>query len=119
MQSHRLLSLTFDMKPRICQHVAARLSKRYIFSAARVHTNTTRSFATHQDPGPIPSSLLSQALDQKQRAGSSQKEDSVGPFQLGIGQQRYEQPNVKKWSELSTGGKGTRFVVHLYVGKPI
>lgn len=50
-------------------------------------------------------SLLSQALDQKQR--SSRGEDSVGPFRLGlIPPTPQDVEGVKKWSELSTGGKG-------------
>ncbi|EPQ61441.1 hypothetical protein GLOTRDRAFT_124721 [Gloeophyllum trabeum ATCC 11539] len=65
-----------------------------------------RAFATHRDPV-VPSSLLSQALDQRQRA--ARREDSVGPFQLGIVPPTPDEvDNVKKWSELSAGGKVAR-----------
>jgi mitochondrial import inner membrane translocase subunit TIM21 len=63
-----------------------------------------RKFATHRDH--VPSSLLSNVLDQKQR--SAHREDSVGPFQLGLVQPTFgpgEKPQPK-WSELSTSGKG-------------
>ena len=51
-----------------------------------------------------PSSLLTSALDQKQRA--SGREDSVGPFQLGISQAALRRgEKAKKWSELTVGGK--------------
>ncbi|KAH8997564.1 TIM21-domain-containing protein [Lactarius akahatsu] len=62
-------------------------------------------YATHRDPPSNThprvdsSSLLSQALDQKQR--KFRREDSVGPFQLGDG-------SSKKWSELSPKGKAIR-----------
>lgn len=61
-----------------------------------------RNFATHRDP--LPSSLLTSALDQKQRG--SQRDESVGPFQLGVQPSLRHGEKVKKWSELSTGGKG-------------
>ncbi|KAH7883842.1 TIM21-domain-containing protein [Phlebopus sp. FC_14] len=67
----------------------------------------SRGYATHRDAAP--SSLLTSALEQKQRTSSLNREDSIGPFQLGISQaslQRAEQ--VKKWSELTTGGKVVR-----------
>ena len=49
--------------------------------------------------------LLSQALDQKRR--SARGEDSVGPFRLGlIPPTPQDVGEVKKWSELSTSGKG-------------
>jgi mitochondrial import inner membrane translocase subunit TIM21 len=58
-----------------------------------------RSYATHKDHSP--SSLLSPQFEQR-KAGRSA--DSVGPFQLGIVQPSTQK--VKKWSDLSTGGKG-------------
>lgn len=61
--------------------------------------NSCRTYATHKDHSP--SSLLSQQFDQRK---SSRSTDSVGPFQLGIVQPSTQK--VKKWSELSTGGKG-------------
>jgi len=65
-----------------------------------------RTFATNRNP--ISSSLLTNALDQKQR--SVQREDSVGPFQLGLIQPtlRTGEKPPAKWSELSTSGKVTR-----------
>ncbi|TFY77433.1 hypothetical protein EWM64_g6578 [Hericium alpestre] len=63
-------------------------------------------FKLRADPA-APSKLLSQALDQKQRA--ARREDSVGPFQLGLSPQSFNgDVKVKKWSELSTGGKAAR-----------
>ncbi|KAI0768555.1 TIM21-domain-containing protein [Trametes elegans] len=78
-----------------------------------------RTYATHAQnvnvnpaPGSRPSSasLLSSALDQRQRA--ARREDSAGPFQLGITPQRADEvPPEKKWSELSVGGKVVRTTV--------
>ncbi|KAG2368756.1 TIM21-domain-containing protein [Suillus spraguei] len=65
-----------------------------------------RSFVTHQDT--VSSSLLSSALDQKQRGTRLNREDSVGPFTLGISQGSLKGKKVKQWSELSTGGKVIR-----------
>ncbi|KAI9445066.1 TIM21-domain-containing protein [Lactarius indigo] len=70
-----------------------------------------RRYATHRDPpSHTPprvdsSSLLSQALDQKQR--KFRRGDSVGPFQLGLSQQHGD-GSSKKWSELSPKGKAIR-----------
>lgn len=65
---------------------------------------TCRSYATHQDPVTA-SSLLSKTLDQKRR--NAQREEYVGPFQLGlISPTPRGSENIKKWSELSTAGKG-------------
>ncbi|KAH9853057.1 TIM21-domain-containing protein [Lenzites betulinus] len=56
---------------------------------------------------PTAASLLSNALDQRQR--SARREDSAGPFQLGITPPRPgEVAPEKKWSELSAGGKVMR-----------
>ncbi|KAI0336099.1 hypothetical protein GY45DRAFT_1239133 [Cubamyces sp. BRFM 1775] len=76
-----------------------------------------RSYATHAQnvPGnsssgssrPTAASLLSNALDQRQRA--ARRDDSAGPFQLGITPPRADEvPPEKKWSELSVGGKVMR-----------
>jgi len=65
-------------------------------------TQCSRKYATHRDP--LPSSLLTSALDQKQRG--PQRDESVGPFQLGMQPSIRHGEKVKKWSELSTGGKG-------------
>lgn len=61
-------------------------------------------YATHHDTPS--SSLLSQTLDQRQRATGSSQPDNVGPFTLGMTQPAMgvEQP-MKKWSELDTKGK--------------
>jgi hypothetical protein len=87
----------------------ARLSppaRQSLTSFSRIIHLNLRTFATHRDP--IPSSLLTNALDQKQR--SAQREDSVGPFQLGLIQPtlRSGEKPPAKWSELSTSGKGTQ-----------
>ena len=63
-----------------------------------------RRFATHRDP--LPSSLLTSTLDQKQRGNIQGQNDSVGPFALGVQPSLRHGEKVKKWSELSTGGKG-------------
>jgi import inner membrane translocase subunit TIM21 len=69
----------------------------------------SRHFATHRDtptyaqPGVSSSSLLSQALDQRQR---TRREESVGPFQLGLSQPSFGEGTTRKWSELSPKGKG-------------
>ena len=78
---------------------------RTLFSA-----KCSRHFATHRDtptyaqPGVTSSSLLSQALDQRQRG--ARREDSVGPFQLGLSQPSFGEGTTRKWSELSPKGKG-------------
>jgi hypothetical protein len=64
---------------------------------------TGRLYATHHG---LNSSTLSQSLDTKSRP--YRPRESVGPFQLGISQSTFENgEKVKKWSELSTVGKGT------------
>ncbi|KIJ21512.1 hypothetical protein PAXINDRAFT_104697 [Paxillus involutus ATCC 200175] len=69
--------------------------------------STTRGHATHRDASA--SSLLTSALDQKQRSSQLNREDAVGPFQLGISQASLRRgEKAKKWSELSTGGKVLR-----------
>ena len=84
----------------ICTHegpslIAAKCSRRYA---------THRDTPTYAQPGLSKSSLLSQALDQKQRG--SRREDTVGPFQLGLSQPSSNEGSAKKWSELSPKGKG-------------
>ncbi|KAL4069433.1 TIM21-domain-containing protein [Scleroderma citrinum] len=66
-----------------------------------------RRYATHRN---IPSSsLLTSALNQQQHSANLQREDSVGPFQLGISQASLKRgERVKRWSELSTSGKVLR-----------
>ncbi|KAI0735452.1 TIM21-domain-containing protein [Earliella scabrosa] len=75
-----------------------------------------QSYATHADlkagagasgSKPTAQSLLSHALDQRQRA--ARREDSAGPFTLGITPPRPDEVKPeKKWSELSVGGKVVR-----------
>jgi len=62
-----------------------------------------RSYATHRSNA---SDLLSQTLDVKR---GSRREDTVGPFVLGVPPSKQSAENVKKWSELSTGGKGVLY----------
>lgn len=70
-----------------------------------------RSYAARNDRVAA-SSLLSSALEQKQR--ENRGEDYVGPFQLGlIPPTPRGGGNTKKWSELSTAGKGTPFAIHV------
>ena len=59
-----------------------------------------RSYATHRNNA---SDLLSQTLDVKR---GSRRKDTVGPFVLGVSPSQQSAENVKRWSELSTGGKG-------------
>jgi len=72
----------------------------------------SRHYATHRDtptyaqPGVTSSSLLSKALDQKQKG--VRREDSVGPFQLGLSQPSFGKGSTKRWSELSPKGKAMR-----------
>ncbi|KAI0067762.1 hypothetical protein BV25DRAFT_1819182 [Artomyces pyxidatus] len=88
-------------------HQAHLLLQRRCTSVPR---RLSRAYATHGDRAAFQSatasSLLSEALDQKQRR--SQKHDTAGPFQLGLTQPSLEGDNVKKWSELSKGGKAMR-----------
>lgn len=65
---------------------------------------TCRQYATRRNTAPSP--LLNSALDRKQRSADFQREESVGPFQLGISPQHGKR--VKRWSELSTTGKVLR-----------
>ena len=59
-----------------------------------------RAYATHRGNA---SDLLSQTLDVKR---GSRREDTVGPFMLGVPPSKQSAENVKRWSELSAGGKG-------------
>ncbi|KAG1829230.1 hypothetical protein DFJ58DRAFT_719715 [Suillus subalutaceus] len=81
------------------------MSDVHNFKDSRAFGLCRRSFVTHQDAA---SSLLSSALDQKQRGTRLNREDSVGPFTLGISQGSLKGKKVKQWSELSTGGKVIR-----------
>ena len=59
-----------------------------------------RSYATNRTNA---SDLLSQTLDVKR---GSRRGDTVGPFILGVPPSEQGAENVKRWSELTTGGKG-------------
>ncbi|KIK99759.1 hypothetical protein PAXRUDRAFT_131328 [Paxillus rubicundulus Ve08.2h10] len=68
---------------------------------------TTRRHGIHRDASAP--SLLTSALDQKQRTSQLNREDAVGPFQIGISQASLRRgEKAKKWSELSAGGKVLR-----------
>lgn len=69
---------------------------------SRTFSSTTPVHATHRDQ-PV-SSLLSKALDQRQQAARDAHADNVGPFMMGTIQRTG--PKQKKWSELTTKGKG-------------
>lgn len=93
--------------PRFCAFTVSRLK--------RTITSTPRPHATHRDA--VPSSLLSQALDQKQKA--TRRNDSVGPFTLGMVQPSMgDDVKVKKWSQLSAGGKGESIIHCSYSFNP-
>ncbi|CAL1696398.1 unnamed protein product [Somion occarium] len=67
-----------------------------------------RTYATHRDAATASTTpLLSQALDQRQR--SARRQDSVGPFQLGlIPPTPQDVGEIKKWSQLNTTEKVVR-----------
>jgi hypothetical protein len=115
-QLHSLTSSTaglqvFTMNPA----VALLRSQRLTFFPCKLsgcfHT-ARRTYATQRA-----ADVLSSSLDTKQR-GNPRVHDSVGPFQLGVSQAALRNgERVKKWSELSTKGKGelhsARFVLSL------
>ena len=74
----------------------SRISSRVAVSKFAVN----RAYATHRNNA---SDLLSQTLDVKR---GTRREDTVGPFVLGVPPSKQGAGNAKKWSELSTGGKG-------------
>ena len=104
MWSCRMPAITMSIQSllhsRCTTSLSSSLTKPHL---ASVFALVSRKYATHRDPGS--SSLLSQTLDQKQRA--IPRRDSVGPFQLGLAQPVLGHgEKVQKWSELSPGGKG-------------
>lgn len=106
----RLLTSTMNLPTvvfRANAHRSAILS-RSLTKPCLSFSRASRKYATHRQATES-SSLLSQSLDTGNRANQRrQNGDSVGPFQLGVSQSSLGQKeNVKKWSELSTGGKGT------------
>jgi hypothetical protein len=83
-------------------------------SAFLAPTHARRTYATQRDAKPSASSLLSEALDQKQRAAQDGLRDSVGPIPMsGLIQMSRGGERPKKWSELSAGGKGEHADNHL------
>lgn len=82
-----------------------------------LHLTACRSYAARSDRVSA-SSLLSSALEQKPR--ENRAEDYAGPFQLGlIPPTPRGGGNTKKWSELSTAGKGASYAlpwVHVQIG---
>ncbi|KAI0374446.1 hypothetical protein BV20DRAFT_507695 [Pilatotrama ljubarskyi] len=77
--------------------------RTYATHAQNVRANT--EFVSGSKP--TSASLLSSALDQQQR--SARREDTAGPFQLGVTLPRPDEVvPEKKWSELSMGGKVMR-----------
>ncbi|KAF8203217.1 TIM21-domain-containing protein [Pholiota molesta] len=76
-------------------------------SAAHV-VGFKRKYATHRSSMDFgEKSQLLESLDTKQQR-SDHKHDNVGPFQLGLSQAARKGEPIKKWSELSTGGKVAR-----------
>ena len=72
-----------------------------------VHESKLRSYATQRNSMDFGGkSQLLESLDTRQQR-SEPKHDNVGPFQLGLSQAARKGDPVKKWSELSTGGKGS------------
>lgn len=107
-QRSGLLLGSLRARPHPRGYFSSRLPRNF-----RHGSRSVRSFSSsppvqathHQTPS---SSLLSQALDQQRRAAGNAQADTAGPFTLGMVQQPYaQQPKVKKWSELSTKGKGS------------
>jgi hypothetical protein len=60
-----------------------------------------KPYATRQNA----SDILSQTLDVKRQ--TTRRQDTVGPFGLGVPPSAQSAHNGKKWSELSRGGKGS------------
>jgi hypothetical protein len=79
-----------------CIRILHRPSPRHAMSLE------ARNYATRREA--LPSSLLSQSLDLKPQ--STRRDDTVGPFQLGLTQPTLPDKKMKKWSELSASGKG-------------
>jgi len=72
-----------------------------------------QKFATQRDNVNLDNrqSPLSQSPLDTGRSRSPLRPESIGPFSLGISQRALRGGEGKKWSELSTGGKGS-FSVH-------
>ena len=75
-------------------------------SFARNFMSSQHFAATHKDTPA--SSLLSQALDHRQKQARASQADHVGPFTLGMTQNPIgvNDKDVKKWKELDMKGKG-------------
>lgn len=84
------------------------LLPRSLSHSTRLWVIASRNYVTHRDSINLDtgSSTLAQSLNGKQTR-SSPSHDSVGPFQLGLSQSALRNgEKVKKWSELSSTGKG-------------
>jgi len=68
-----------------------------------------RNFATHRDSVNLDNrqSPLSQSPLDTGRSHSPLRPEPIGPFNLGISQRALRSEGTKRWSELSTGGKGS------------
>ncbi|KAI1797619.1 TIM21-domain-containing protein [Ganoderma leucocontextum] len=106
----------FNHARRLCRSTSAppsspsnaRLRVRVLsgFQTYATHANANPT-STAGGSKPTAASLLSSALDQRQRA--ARRADSAGPFTLGIVPPRPDEVKPeKKWSELSAGGKVVR-----------
>ncbi|TFK89761.1 hypothetical protein K466DRAFT_486161 [Polyporus arcularius HHB13444] len=103
----------FHHARRLCRSTAA--PSRFPTTTCRLRV-VIQTYATQADlktsstasgSKPTAASLLSSALDQRQRAAG--REDTAGPFSLGITPPRPDEVKPeKKWSELSVGGKVVR-----------
>ena len=109
MAFHRVPTTAVFARTFFNSHPRPRLRIRLKNASAgesRSLSTSGKAHATHKDTPP--SSLLSQALEQRQRLARNSQQDNVGPFNLGMTQQSMgvgEAP-LKKWKELDTKGKG-------------
>ncbi|KAI5124415.1 hypothetical protein M0805_008299 [Coniferiporia weirii] len=108
---HRGSELLALLRPCLRQHLRQRqrirLKLPHSVHPARSFSAGPRVGATHN--GMPKSSLLSQALDQRQQAARGAQADTAGPFTLGMTRQSLgEGKKLKKWNELSTKGKMVR-----------
>lgn len=103
---------TLRARPRPCSFFSNQHNFRRNPRNVRSFSSSPHAAATHQETPS--SSLLSQALDQRRRAAGNARADTAGPFVLGVTQQPYDQTKVKKWSELTTKGKGEYDLIMLY-----
>lgn len=85
-------------------------SKAACFARRPVPTVIHRTYATPKNH--VHPSILSNVLDHKAR--QTNREASVGPFQWGVTQPAIDyNEKVKKWSELTTSGKGVLMALRI------